>query len=106
MTQSLEVRIRSIEEIDLRREISEITSFARVGAVFDSEKVRNRIARKYQLSLDDHETRSLGRSIGFVLTEMLENGLLDIYEYTAPIKYVRLKPKDTSFKPDVYNHSD
>lgn len=104
MSQSID--IRSIEEIDIRKEIDGILTFAKPGAIFDSEKVRNRIARKYRLYLDDHETRSFGRSIGFVLTEMYESGILDVYSDTRPITYVRLKAKGTSFITEVHNYSD
>ncbi len=85
MTQSLQAR--SIEEIDIRKEVNEFP-----GHVFWATKIRRRIVDRYDLALDQRQEHSLGTKIGEVLSIMFSNG--EIYVYSRggshhAIKYAR-----------------
>ena len=87
MSQSLEAR--SIEEIDIKKEIEEFP-----GSVFSAKKIRCRIIDKYGLYLDQHQEHSLGRRVGDVLSRMYNEGQLTIYsrsDSNHPIRYMRDK---------------
>ncbi len=85
MSQSLEAR--SIEEIDIKKEIEEFP-----GSVFSARKIRRRIVGKYDLILDQHQEHSLGRRIGDILAKMNYEGDISIYsrsDSNHPIRYIR-----------------
>jgi hypothetical protein len=84
MTQSLE--IRSVEEIDIRKEIAEMR-----GRTVSSPRLTKIIIKKYGLWLDEHQEHSLKQMVNVTLRNKEALGEVRIVVDGRPIRYLVIR---------------
>ena len=82
-------RIYTMDDISDQEIRKIVTSMS--GRIIHPEKIRNIIVDIYDLYLDDHDIRSLGRRIGIICNMLYNEGKLEYYSKNSHHKLFRVK---------------